>query len=67
MTASDAPTANLHSRTGPEILGLIRSMTEAGRTFLITTHDGTVAEIAHRVVRRRDGEVVEVIERGGSA
>jgi len=67
IVLGDEPTGNLDSKTGAEILGLIRSMNQAGRTFLITTHDETVAEIAHRVVRLRDGEVVEVIERGGSA
>jgi putative ABC transport system ATP-binding protein len=67
IVLGDEPTGNLDSKTGAEILALIRTMNEAGRTFLITTHDDTVAEIAHRVVRLRDGEVVEVIERGGSA
>jgi putative ABC transport system ATP-binding protein len=67
IVLGDEPTGNLDSKTGAEILALIKAMNEAGRTFLITTHDDTVAEIAHRVVRLRDGEVVEVIERGGSA
>jgi putative ABC transport system ATP-binding protein len=67
IVLGDEPTGNLDSKTGAEILALIKTMNEAGRTFLITTHDDTVAEIAHRVVRLRDGEVVEVIERGGSA
>jgi putative ABC transport system ATP-binding protein len=63
----DEPTGNLDSKTGAEILSLIRSMNEAGRTFLITTHDEHVSEIAHRVIRLMDGQVVDIVEQGGTA
>jgi putative ABC transport system ATP-binding protein len=62
----DEPTGNLDSRTGDEILGLIRAMNAAGRTFLITTHDPDVASIAHRIVRLADGAIVDIVTGGGA-
>jgi putative ABC transport system ATP-binding protein len=62
----DEPTGNLDSRTGDEILGLIRGMNAAGRTFLITTHDPDVASIAHRIVRLADGAIVDIVTGGGA-
>jgi len=64
---ADEPTGNLDTRTGLEILELIRQMHAAGRTFLITTHDRTVAEaVADRIITIVDG-AIESIERGGTA
>jgi putative ABC transport system ATP-binding protein len=62
----DEPTGNLDSKTGAEILALIRTMNAAGRTFLITTHDPYVASIAHRIVHLADGAVVDIITGGGA-
>jgi putative ABC transport system ATP-binding protein len=62
----DEPTGNLDSKTGDEILGLIRGMNAAGRTFLITTHDPDVASIAHRIVRLADGAIVDIVTGGGA-
>lgn len=63
----DEPTGNLDSKTGAEILELIKAMNEAGRTFLITTHDENVSRIAHRVVHLMDGEIVRTLDNGGGA
>lgn len=64
---ADEPTGNLDSRTGNEILELIREMHAQGRTFLITTHDRNVAEsVADRIVTIIDGQI-DSIEQGGSA
>lgn len=64
---ADEPTGNLDSRTGFEILDLIRRMNADGRTFLITTHDRAVAEaVADRIVTIVDGSI-ESIEQGGTS
>jgi putative ABC transport system ATP-binding protein len=64
---ADEPTGNLDSRTGTEILDLIRQMNAEGRTFLITTHDRAVAEaVADRIVTIVDGSI-ERIEQGGTS
>lgn len=64
---ADEPTGNLDTRTGQEILELIRQMHMQGHTFLITTHDPGVAQsVADRIVTIVDGEIVS-IEQGGAA
>ncbi|MDY0340810.1 MAG: ABC transporter ATP-binding protein [Coriobacteriia bacterium] len=62
---ADEPTGNLDTRTGLEILDLIKTMNAEGRTFLITTHDRAVAEaVADRIITIVDG-AIERIEQGG--
>jgi len=64
---ADEPTGNLDTRTGGEILDLIRQMNAEGRTFLVTTHDRGIAEsIADRIITIVDGSI-ERIEQGGTS
>jgi putative ABC transport system ATP-binding protein len=56
----DEPTGNLDSQTGREILALMRDLHERlGSTVVVVTHDAGVAESCQRVIRLRDGRVVE--------
>jgi putative ABC transport system ATP-binding protein len=56
---ADEPTGNLDSRTGGEILGLLRDMvTTFGQTTVMVTHDAHAAAIADRVLFLADGEIV---------
>ena len=60
VVLADEPTANLDSKTAAKLLALMRQMNrERGITFLFSTHDTMVIDEASRVVRLRDGEVVE--------
>jgi putative ABC transport system ATP-binding protein len=57
---ADEPTGNLDTRTGQEILVLIRDLhTRFGATIVMVTHDPGVAATCERTVTLRDGRVVE--------
>ncbi|MBS1819887.1 MAG: ABC transporter ATP-binding protein [Acidobacteria bacterium] len=61
---ADEPTGNLDSRTGHEILRLIRDLhTRLGSTVVIVTHDMKVAESCERTIAIRDGHIVQDLRR----
>ena len=61
---ADEPTGNLDTRTGEEILTLIRDVhTRLGCTVVIVTHDMSVAGSCQRTVALRDGRIVEDLRR----
>jgi putative ABC transport system ATP-binding protein len=61
---ADEPTGNLDTRTGTEILGLIRDLhARLGSTVVIVTHDMEVAESCVRTLALRDGRIVEDVRR----
>jgi putative ABC transport system ATP-binding protein len=56
---ADEPTGNLDSRTGAEILGLLRDcVDQLGQTTVMVTHDAHAAAIADRVLFLADGDIV---------
>jgi putative ABC transport system ATP-binding protein len=60
IVLADEPTANLDSGTATRLLELMAQLNqEDGVTFLFSTHDPLVMEAARRVVRLRDGRVIE--------
>jgi len=60
IVLADEPTGNLDSRTGEEILGLLRrSCDEMGQTIVVVTHDAKAASFADRVVFLMDGRVAD--------
>jgi putative ABC transport system ATP-binding protein len=61
---ADEPTGNLDTRTGEEILGLVRDVhSRLGCTVVIVTHDMNVAQSCQRTIALRDGRVVEDVSR----
>jgi len=60
---ADEPTGALDSKNGEQIKKMIVELNEEfGTTFVIVTHDTTVAHIAHRIVRMDSGKIVEIEE-----
>jgi putative ABC transport system ATP-binding protein len=57
---ADEPTGNLDSKTGGEILGLLRESVDAyGQTIVMVTHDPRAASIADRILFLADGLIVK--------
>ncbi len=57
---ADEPTGNLDSKTGGDILDLLRHSVDAfGQTIVMVTHDARVATVADRVLFLADGQIVK--------
>lgn len=59
LLLADEPTGALDERTGEEVMDLFERLNSQGITIVIVTHDAEVAARAKRVVRMRDGRIVE--------
>jgi len=60
LLLADEPTGNLDSRSGGEIIELLKNLCAEGRmTLIIATHDARVAAQARRVIELIDGKMVE--------
>jgi putative ABC transport system ATP-binding protein len=66
IVLADEPTGNLDSKTGEEILILLRhSCDEMGQTILVVTHDAKAASFADRVVFLMDGRIADHLKMAG--
>ena len=59
LLLADEPTGALDSEGGEEVIELLRRLHAGGQTIVLVTHDADVAAAAGRVVRMRDGRMVE--------
>ncbi|MBC7658997.1 MAG: ABC transporter ATP-binding protein [Chitinophagaceae bacterium] len=60
IVLADEPTANLDSATGERIIDLMKAVNQSHKTtFIFSTHDPLVMKHATRIIRLRDGEVLE--------
>jgi ABC-type lipoprotein export system ATPase subunit len=59
LVLADEPTGNLHSEQAREVMALFRTLNEAGTTIVQVTHSDENASYGRRVVRLKDGWIVE--------
>jgi putative ABC transport system ATP-binding protein len=60
LVLADEPTANLDHKTGETVVRMLRDLCSTlGVTVVASTHDPTVADEASRVVRMRDGQIIQ--------
>lgn len=56
---ADEPTGNLDSKTGRQIMDLLKKLNkEEGKTIIMITHDDNLAKEAERIIRLKDGEII---------
>lgn len=61
---ADEPTGNLDSKTGQDVLSLLKISAEKyGQTIVMITHNDEIAQLADRVIRIEDGHIVAESER----
>jgi len=66
IVLADEPTGNLDTTTGWEIVRLMKRLNEEkGQTFVVVTHDQSVAETANRMIQLKDGLIQGVKKRSG--
>jgi putative ABC transport system ATP-binding protein len=59
MILADEPTGNLDSKSGKEIMRMLKDLHQKGNTIVLITHDNEIAMQAERVIRLQDGEIIE--------
>ncbi|MEK7061963.1 MAG: ABC transporter ATP-binding protein [Patescibacteria group bacterium] len=56
---ADEPTGNLDSKTGQQILAILKKLHRQGKTLIVVTHDSYVAKLAQRQIYIKDGKIVK--------
>ena len=56
---ADEPTGALDSKTSKEVMDLIQKINNAGKTILVVTHEEDIAQMCSRIVRLKDGVIVD--------
>ena len=59
---ADEPTGALDSKTGVEVMNLMKDLNRQGHTIILITHDLEIAKQAKRVIRIQDGRLAETKE-----
>jgi macrolide transport system ATP-binding/permease protein len=60
---ADEPTGNLDSKSGQEIMKILRGLHAEGLTVILVTHEPSIAANADRTIRVHDGEIVEDVRK----
>ena len=58
VVLADEPTGNLDARTGEDLFSLLKELNSKGITFIIVTHNESLAGECGKVIRMRDGQIV---------
>ena len=56
---ADEPTGALDSSTSSDVMSLIQKINNSGKTILVVTHEEDIAKMCKRIVRLKDGVIVE--------
>jgi putative ABC transport system ATP-binding protein len=68
LLLADEPTGNLDTRAGNQVMDLLRSIAgEGGKTIVMVTHDERYGALGDRLVRVRDGQIIEDTVHGEGA
>lgn len=62
LILADEPTGNLDSKTGDDIVEMLKALNEKGTTIILITHEKEVADHAKELIVLKDGQVVESTE-----
>jgi len=55
---ADEPTGNLDSKSGQQIMEILQTLNDAGHTIILVTHELYTSEMAKRLIRIKDGQII---------
>jgi putative ABC transport system ATP-binding protein len=55
---ADEPTGNLDSKSGEEVINILKDLNNNGTTLVMVTHSDELSTIANRIIRVKDGRIV---------
>lgn len=56
---ADEPTGNLDSKSGAQVMKILQDLNDKGHTIILVTHEKATAEHAERIIRIKDGNILE--------
>jgi putative ABC transport system ATP-binding protein len=56
---ADEPTGNLDSKSGEKVMNTLKKLNQEGKTIILVTHEEELLHYAKRIIRVRDGEIIE--------
>ncbi|MGI6777610.1 MAG: ABC transporter ATP-binding protein [Acetivibrionales bacterium] len=56
---ADEPTGALDTKSGSEVMDMLKELNSEGKAVILITHDNNIANQAHRIIRICDGKVIE--------
>ena len=60
---ADEPTGNLDSKSGIAVMNILKELNEKGITIVMVTHEQELTKYASKIVKLRDGKIVEIVEK----
>lgn len=61
---ADEPTGNLDTKSGEEIITILKKLNQEGKTIIMVTHEKEIARHAKRIIHMRDGEIISDERKG---
>ena len=62
LLLADEPTGALDTQTSCEVMDIIQKINQEGKTILVVTHEEDIAQMCKRIVRLKDGVIIEDVK-----
>ena len=55
---ADEPTGNLDTKTGEEIMDILKDLNKKGKTIILVTHNSDLTKAANKIIILKDGKII---------